>query len=334
MGVYVDTGGAIGTGDLDTVTVKGTGGTGSGGYNVGVRVANTDDGPAAEITSGGGDVSVSGAGMSGSAVSPSFVGPDVSIGNGYSYGVQVGSEGWITAGGTGALTITGDSNTTTGTNQVGVYVGGLDATIGTSNGDISVTGIGGGDSSDDGSEDNFGVEVVSGGLVSPGGYGGVAITGTGGDGGGGDNAGVEIGALLGVGKLGMIGSDGETLAGAIVESSGGNVSVTGTGGGDGTASAYNAGVAVIDGGQILGVNDAFVSVHGTGGNSSGGDDVGVSIGSGGYVGTSGIGGVSVSGYGGTSGSYNSGVNVSDAGLMVESGGADGVRSRRGLGKWL
>jgi hypothetical protein len=61
-GVFVDTGGAIGTGDLGSVSVNGTGGVGGSGYNNGVKVDDVDSGPAAVITSGGGDVSVSGTG--------------------------------------------------------------------------------------------------------------------------------------------------------------------------------------------------------------------------------------------------------------------------------
>ena len=91
--------------------MTGNGGGGSLGYNAGVYIGNNDNGPAAMITSGGGNVVVDGTGGS----SDSWVLRGGS-------GVYVATGGTITAGGLGDVTVSGTGATLSGTGLDGVRV--------------------------------------------------------------------------------------------------------------------------------------------------------------------------------------------------------------------
>ena len=113
-------GGQISSGGSATVTVDGTGGSGTGASNYGVDVVLTGT-----ITSGGGTVHVTGRG-GGSASSSSNV------------GVVVTGGGRITSGGASGVTIEGTGGTGAGSD--GVSVGATSSTISSGGGPVQVTG--------------------------------------------------------------------------------------------------------------------------------------------------------------------------------------------------
>ncbi|MBL8792817.1 MAG: autotransporter-associated beta strand repeat-containing protein, partial [Planctomycetia bacterium] len=160
----------------------------------------------------------------------------------------------------------------------------------------------------DGSSDNFGVSVSSGGEITAGGSGAVTVVGTGGKA---DHWGNSHGVIVdGTGRI---------------TSSGGDVSVTGTGGsGSGNG---NFGIWVAYEGEITAGDSGAVSVAGTGGNaaskSESGYNYGVFVLADGRI-TSGGGDVSVTGTGGGSGetdlsSSNHGVAVGYEGEITAVG---------------
>jgi hypothetical protein len=145
------------------------------------------------VTSGGGNVSVSGqGGGSGASV--------------FNVGVYVRG-GVVTAGGSGTVTVIGTGGASTGVSNFGVNVFGSGSQVTSGGGNVSITGQGGGSGA---SNFNFGVSVQAGGVVTAGGSGNVSITGTG-------------GASTGSANYGVL----ATGSGSKVTSGGGNVSVTG-----------------------------------------------------------------------------------------------------------
>jgi hypothetical protein len=167
-GVLIKNGGAV-VGGSSTLTVAGTGGATPNGSAYGVYMT----GASSTITSIGGDVQVTGVG--GGSGNSSF-----------NYGVYV-SGGLLTAGGAGAVTVSGAGGSTSGFQATGpavtgadygVYVAGapgVSAVISSGGGDVHVSGTGGGQSGGN----NYGVYVSSGGQVSAGAVGSVTILGTG-----------------------------------------------------------------------------------------------------------------------------------------------------------
>lgn len=241
-GVAVQSAGKISAGVDGIVTVFGVGGilAGSASTNFGVYVSHAD------ITSSGGDVSVSGTGG----------------GNGDSssnYGVAVQRTAHIMAAGTGAVTVVGFGGHTTEaySSNFGVLV--WASSIESSSGPVSVTGTGGatGDNSF-----NYGVLVESNSQITAGAAGDVSVVGTGGD--TTDSGSTNYGILL-------------TDANALISSSGGDVSISGSAGG--SVASLNYGVAVQAAGQIQAGNLGAVSVVGTGGNVTvpGADNFGVFV---------------------------------------------------------
>ena len=333
-GVMVSsTGGAgITSGGNGNVNVSGIGGTGSGDFQLGVRVEG-----GSVSAAGTGTVTVHGTG-----------GANGGYGN---YGVYVsGGSSTITSSG-GAVSVTGQGNGSAGSKNAnhGIYVNGAGAAITSGgNADVTVTGTGGGAGVSAG---NIGVYVSTAGQITAGGGGNVSVMGTGGNAGGtgGGNLGVDVeGAglisALGTGWTHVQGTGGGssgasnsgvllTGAGSTVGSGGGDVSVSGTGGGSGT-SAFNAGVSISSAGAgITSGGNGNVSVIGTGGSGSGGRQYGVWLQSAGGITASGMGTVTVEGTGGaSSGVNNFGVNVSDANSKItSSGGAVSVTGRGGGG---
>ena len=193
-GVDLESPGEITSGGAGAVTVNGTGGIGSAIHETGVRVSG------GTITSGGGDVSVTGQG--GGSGSGTGTGSD-----GSDYGVSVQATGEITSGGAGTVTVMGTAGSEPAPNQIGVRVSG--GTITSGGGAVSVTGLGGGSGSGVMSQ---GVDLEQAGQITSGGSGTVTVSGTGGSGAGSQNYGVSV-------------SD----AGSVITSGGGAVSVTATG---------------------------------------------------------------------------------------------------------
>ena len=208
-GVSADSGAQITAGGSGTVTVLGNGGnlTGTGGNNVGVAVYTSG----AKITSGGGNVSVTGTGGgAGSAtinpgvflattgqIAAGGAGTVTVIGNGgnangaggNNSGVQVVSAGSaITSnGGDVSVTGTGGCLNGTGTANSGVLLD-ISAAVTASGGKISLTGTGGGST---GSSDNHGLQLQNSSTVAATGNGSVTFIGTGG-GGTGSSHGIRI----------------------------------------------------------------------------------------------------------------------------------------------
>ncbi|QEL20720.1 autotransporter-associated beta strand repeat-containing protein [Limnoglobus roseus] len=197
-GVFLQ-GGTITAGGLEAVTVVGTGGAGVNSDNDGVSSSGT-------ITSSGGDVSVTGTG------GPV---PDLGLGVGVGFrhlGVGVSAPGIITAGGMGNVTVfgTGATSSTSRLNHGVSVTSGTGATnITSSGGNVTVTGVAGGQGAD--ADTNYGIELS--GIISAGGAGTVTLAGTGGQ-----------GTASKQGNYGVV----IPSFGGMVTSSGGAISVTGT----------------------------------------------------------------------------------------------------------
>jgi hypothetical protein len=160
IGVLVSGPAVITSGGTGSVTVSGTGGQGDGGVNDSVEVTGlgalitsggagsltvngsdaggfTSQGTiigvsvqnAGKITSGGGNVAVTGHGGKNSATDAE--------------GVSVGSGGLITAGGAGTVTVAGTGGSNAGGLNFGVEVNGIGSVIYSGGGAVSVTGTGG-----------------------------------------------------------------------------------------------------------------------------------------------------------------------------------------------
>ncbi len=191
FGVAITNGGSITGGGSGTLTsVTGLMGSSSAGGHVGVRVAGTNS----KITSGGGDVSVTGTGTEGGT------------------GVTLESGGQIAAGGSGLVTVLGTAgNSGVGSiKNIGVLVDGASSAILSVDGNVEVLGLGRGDGAADG---GHGVLVKNGGQIAAAGSGRVTVTGTGGSGSGGSNHGVFV-----------------TGTNSQISSEGGAISLTGTAG--------------------------------------------------------------------------------------------------------
>ncbi len=329
-GVLVNTGGLISAGGNGNVVIDGTGCKNCDGTNnSGVAVAASN----ALISSSNGNVTITGL-AGGTSVSGNNMGVNVfpgglinsgGIGNikvtgtggrgsqGFLRGVNVQTGTSIIALGTGSVTIKGTGTESVGNFNIGVAALGI---IASTNGDVAVTGFGGGTGV---AANNFGVFVQSSpgipATISAGGTGKVKVVGNGAyDATGGSNIGVAV-----VGNLASIDSDN------------GNVEIIGTGGGAGV-SALNAGVAISSQGLVFAGGTGTVSIQGLGGKGSGNGNVGVSVELSSLV-NSGGGNVSVVGQGtgvGTSG-LNHGVQVAGSAAPFASiqAGANGHVSVRG-----
>ena len=200
----------------------------------------------------------------------------------------------------GNVTVSGRGGVTSSTSiNVGVYVEGAGAKIGSTNGVVNVTGFGGG-SPGTASSTNVGVYVAIGGLISGGSAGTSTVTGTGG---------INL-------TSSSFGNDGVIVTGANsrITTGGGSLVVTGTGGG-------NVGVRVDSGGQISAGGAGDVTVNGTGGNLAANTKVGVSVSSPTSRIFSNGGNVRVEGRGGSNSSSgnNHGVHISVSGQITAGG---------------
>jgi hypothetical protein len=330
-GVTLAAGSNITAGGMGNVTVIGRGGnnlTGTvGGFNTGVNVSSGGSNQTpGYISSSGGNVTVQGEGGGGSSDLPS------ASSSASNYGVELVLGGYITAGGSGTVSVTGQGGNrspgATGASNIGVFVSDTNGTnvttgnryayISSGGGAVTVNGTGGGPLTGAGSSaTNHGVQVNKGGMITAGGTGTVVVTGTGGNlsttGTGGTNYGVNV--------------DGGTAPNlAKITSTNGDVTVTGTGGSNGGAANY--GIYLNAGGKITSDGSATtVSLTGTGGNSSGANNYGIFVTGGTSPNfstvTSGGGVVSLNGTGGgrTNSGANYGVGVSSAGQITAGGSA-------------
>ncbi len=199
-GVFI-AGGQLSAGGNGSVTVQGSGGSQAGvlllGYQISTNVYSNG-----VITSGGGNVLVSGTGVTSNP------------GNNNVYGVLVDTGGIVTAGGNGNVAVVGTGGVSSGFN-IGVYVANANSGIGpltgaiitSGGGDVQVTGFGGDIAGQ--SQGDYGIDVGKNGEVSAGGNGQVTVQGIGG------------------GARGSF-NDGVRLESGVITSNGGNVQISGT----------------------------------------------------------------------------------------------------------
>ncbi len=165
-----------------------------------------------------------------------------------SYGVWL-EGGLVTAGGLGAVSVTGTGGSGPGNGNDGVIMTNQ-AVITSGGGSVTVRGTGGGASLANGVGVNIGFATIS-----SGGTGRISVTGTGGASNGSNNFGVSLGTTDGI------------------VSNGGDVTVLGTGGsgsGDG-----NHGVYFTSGGGMRAAGTGGVSITGVGGAGGGNEHSGV-----------------------------------------------------------
>jgi hypothetical protein len=158
-GVNVGFDGTVSAGGSGSVTVTGTGGSSSNAGKIGVLVDGGGGSGKAQVTSGGGNVVVSGSG----------------VGSGCYIGVYIENGGSVSAGGSGSVTVTGTAGSSSGGKNVGVLVDGHGSTakVTSSGGNVVVSGSGGGSGSDD-----FGIDIENGASVSAPGSASLSLTGT------------------------------------------------------------------------------------------------------------------------------------------------------------
>ncbi|MGB0600371.1 MAG: FG-GAP-like repeat-containing protein, partial [Rubripirellula sp.] len=250
LGICVWLGGLIQGASNATTVLQGTGGASLGARNDGVRIddISTANRPST-VTSAGGPITITGQG-GGSGTSND------------NHGVWVVRGGVLAGPTSNPLIVSGTGGSPSGDQNMGIHVshtrGDIRSTITSSGGDVTLVGEAGGSGA---SAFNRGVAVWNGGLVAAGGSGAVSVAGTGGNGDGAFNLGVSV-----------IGTNGD----AQITSSGGDVLVQGFG--NGTAnSIHNRGVEVLHGGVISAGQTGKLTVEGTGGNGSGGYDIGVLV---------------------------------------------------------
>jgi hypothetical protein len=297
-GVQILSGAMVTAGGTGTVTVLGSGAANdtSTAGNYGVFVSDSGS----QVTSNGGNVSVSGTGGGTGS-------------GGSNNGVDIESGATIT-GGTGAtVAVQGSGGGGSGGSNDGVFVSGKNSTVTSGAGNVSVTGTGGGTGSGGG---DVGVLVASTGTITAGPGGTVTVLGTGAanDSGAGDD-GVQV-----------------TGSGSTVTSTGGNLAITGTGGGNGNG-GNNNGVAVDSGATIHPGGGATVTITGRGGaNDSGGGDDGVLVTGTGSLVTSTNGNVTVTGTGGGTGTGGSNIGTDlTAGGTITAGGSSSTVTVNGVG---
>lgn len=240
-GVYVSATGIISATGNGTLTVMGTGGSGSGHTNYGILLSGSNS----QISSVNGNLSLIGQGG----------GSGVSFAN---YGIYLDDNSLVSTTGTGIVSIlgSGGNNTGTGSSNVGVLVD--LSNVSTTSNNLMITGQGGGSINSTGN--NAGIHLASSSIISAGGSGLVSILG-----------------VAGLSTVATNGNHGTRVdAGAMVTSSGGNVSVMGQGIGTGT-SGGNYGVEVTAGGVITAGGSGAVTVTGTGGAGTGSNNYGIYV---------------------------------------------------------
>ncbi len=244
-GIFVNSGALITAGGANAnVNLTGRGGNSTVQQNYGVNITggNATVGNST-ITSNGGNVTVLG------------YGPQTSGTGNNQHGVVMGANSVLSSGGNGSVNVTGtagtgDSTGSSGNGHVGVQVSGNATLTSGGTGAVQVTGFGGGSGT---RTNNYGVQVLSAGVIGGGNGANVTVRGTGGNanGTGGSNHGVYV-----------------TGANSKITSTNGTLQVTGTGGATNTTtsgSSSNYGVDVESAAKIAATGNGTVTVSGIGG---------------------------------------------------------------------
>ena len=307
VGILVSTGALVTAGGANSsVTLSGQGGNTTGVQNFGVCITAVSNNFPATVTSNGGNVSITGCGPLATAGSNQ-------------HGINVNTNGTVSSGGSGSVTLTGRGGTgdvgTSGTGHVGVILA-TNATITSGGtGPVLINGYGGGSGARVG---NYGVylsgtSVIRGGDTAP-----VTVNGYGGNANG--NGTTNVGVYL-------------NGANTKITSSNGTVQITGIGGQTNTTvsgSSTNYGVFVESGAEASSTGTAPITVTGTGGGLGTGNastNHGVSLSTLGTGNTtpkiaSAGGLVTVTGTAGGlngDGSLNHGVSIAAGGLITSTG---------------
>ncbi len=296
-----------------TVTLRGRGGNGAGGFQYGILLQNSgrivggtsgetviDGIGGASMGQGNYGISLQATGSiitsNGSAVSITGQGGGASGGAGFNYGIILLNGSTIAGSGSGSVSVTGTGGGLAGSSNHGITISGGGTSITSAGGAVTVSGTAAGTGNS--SDTNFGVILSNGGQIISGGTGTVKLTGQGAVTGGDNNDGVHL-----------------TGNASAITSTGGNVIVSGTSGGTGTQ-GNNVGVLVVSGSFISAGGSGTVSVEGVGSASTGNSNTGVLVkDTGSRIGSDG-GEVSVSGS-----SLGNGANArTNLGVFVQSGG--------------
>ena len=242
VGIQVTTGALVTAGGAtSSVTLSGQGGNTTGVQNFGVCITTVNNNFPATVTSNGGNVSITGCGPLATAGTTQ-------------HGIYVNTNGTVSTGGNGSITLTGRGGTgdvgISGTGHVGVALATNANITPGGTGSLLVNGYGGGSGARLG---NYGVWMTGAAVMSGGANAPVTVNGYGGNPNG--NGITNTGVLL-------------SGAGTKITSSNGTVRITGVGGQTNTTvsgSGQNYGLYVDSGAEISSTGTAPITVNGTGG---------------------------------------------------------------------
>jgi len=265
----------------------------------------------AKVTSNNGNVNLTGIGGK--------------VGNN-SNGVWVNNGGVVESTGIGKVSLTGTGGNGTDFNS-GVNINGANSQVNANNGGISIKGTGG---SGTGNENN-GVQVITGGVVTVTGTGNITINGKGGNAAG-FNSGIiisDVGSKVSSqdGNIQLIGVAGDGsdssnigirhLNGAVLEATGtGGITLDGTGG---SGINFNAGIVIGPNNGVsprVSTNNGDINVSGKGGNGTGNTNIGIQFdGNGTLLEAKGSGKITFNGTGGNGINENYGIRIVDSSII-------------------
>lgn len=280
-GFVMTGGGAVKALGAGNVIIEGYSGAGTGLNNTGIIMQNAGT----TVSAVTGNISITGQGNgTGSGTS--------------SNGMSITSGIVISTGGSGQINLTGTSSAFSGPGSIGMQLG--DTQINTTNGNITiaanslVTGS---------SNNNAGLNINSGTVISASGNGSISIAGAGANTSGLNNNGVYI--------------DGTTTR---VQTNNGNIVITGTGGGIST-SGNGSGVVLFNGAGVTASGSGNVTIHATGGPGTGDFNHGITLtGNTAFVSAS-AGNISITGIEGN-GTLSYGMYFPDPTLITTTGGGN------------
>ncbi len=298
---YIDIEAAL-TSNGGNITLGGGSGTISAGTGfangnsvqvIGVKINNV------AVAAGAGNIIINGQGLNSSSGG---------------YGTYItGASGAITTIGSGNINITSNAGSGTSGANHGFYAI-TNPTISAVNGNITITGTGGAATSND---NNHGVHLETGALVTTTGSGNINITGTGG----------STSGLSGS-NIGFYCSSTVTCVNA---TSTGSVSITGTGGSGGTGSSNDGVFIYYPNINLINATGGAITINGTGGSSTGSTQEGAVIY--GSVTNNGSGTISITGNGGSSSTStsNNGLEIGQGSISTVNGNITIIGNGGGIG---